>query len=454
MRPIPRLSPLIPTPDKRKLQAINKPIQLSSAQVVRNLQDHFRSSTLFAPLLDRQLKLASQDRGKSRRNQRAAGENIKIGHGGTLDPLATGVLVLGVGNGTKQLNGFLGCTKSYETVLLFGKSTDTYDVAGKVTASAPHSHITRTLVEEKLASFRGKIKQMPPIYSALKINGKKAYEYARTGKELPRELEARDVEVEQCEIVEWFDGGKHEYRWPITEASGEIKQLVSNTTPAACDVTQEPTTPQKRKLSDVDEDERDHTGDTKKQKTPRKETIAESGSNSLSIQRGLTHEQLFADFPKNSSALLHEGLTSEEKTKLHTHEVGPLSSEICPAPAARIRVTVSSGFYVRSFAHDLGIACDSLALMSSLIRSRQGQFDIESALTFQDLAGGEEVWGPKMQSKLQIWNEQHPVEPKSPPTRSLGGTNVWSMKNDRGQQNRWKRGQNGRERKNTSSGDD
>jgi tRNA pseudouridine55 synthase len=453
VRPIPHLSPSIPTPDKRNLQAINKPIQLSSAQVVRNLQDHFRSSNLFAPLLDRQLQLASQDRGQSRRNQRAAGENIKIGHGGTLDPLATGVLVLGVGKGTKQMNGFLGCTKSYETVVLFGKSTDTYDVAGKVTASAPHSHLTRTLVEDKLASFRGKIKQMPPIYSALKINGKKAYEYARTGKELPRELEARDVEVEQCEIVEWFDGGKHEYRWPITEASGEIKLLVSNTAPPACDDTQDAPTPQKRKLSDVHEDERDYTGDTKKQKTPRKETTAETGISSLSMQRGPTHEQLFPDSPKSSSALLHEGLTPDEKNKLHTHEAGPLSSEICPAPAARIRVTVSSGFYVRSFAHDLGIACDSLAFMSSLIRSRQGQFDIESALNYQDLAGGEEVWGPKLQSKLQSWNEQHPGIPKSPSTRSWGGTNVWSMKKDNGQQNKWKRS-NGRERKNTSSGED
>jgi tRNA pseudouridine55 synthase len=420
---------------------------------VRNLQDHFRTSTLFAPLLNRQSQLASQDRSKSRRNQRAAGENVKIGHGGTLDPLATGVLVLGVGNGTKQLNEFLGCTKSYETVVLFGKSTDTYDVAGKVTASAPHSHITRTMVEEKLDSFRGKIKQMPPIYSALKINGKKAYEYARTGKELPRELEAREVEVGQCEIVEWFDGGKHEYRWPITEASGDIKQLVSNATTAACDVTQEAQTPQKRKLSDVDEDERVHTGDTKKQKTPRKGTTADSGSNPLSIKRGPTHEQLFANPHTISSVLLHEGLTSDEKTKLHTHEVGPLSSEICPAPAARIRVTVSSGFYVRSFAHDLGIACDSLALMSSLIRSRQGQFDIESALTYQDLADGEEVWGPILQKKLQGWSEQHHVEPRGQPTRSWGGKSVWSMKNDKRPQNRWKRSEGG-ERNNTSSGDD
>jgi tRNA pseudouridine55 synthase len=428
---------------------------------VRNLQDHFRPSTLFAPLLELQSQLASQDRGLSHRKIRAAGENIKIGHGGTLDPLATGVLVLGVGNGTKELNGFLGCTKSYETVVLFGKSTDTYDVAGKVTASAPHSHLTRTLVEEKLASFRGKMKQMPPIYSALKINGRKAYEYARTGKELPRELEARDIEVEQCEIVEWFDGGKHEYRWPITEASGEIKQLASKITQAASEDSQEAETSQKRKLSDEQEDDKDHTGNTKKQKTPWKGTATESGSNSLSTQRNSNLEELLPDSPKFTSSLLHEGLTSDEKTKLHTHEVGPLSSEICPAPAARIRVTVSSGFYVRSFAHDLGIACDSLALMTSLIRSRQGQFDVESALTYKDLADGEEVWGPKLQSKLQSWNEQHPEEPKvhdrnmseNPARTPWGERRVWSRKSDRRQQNRWKRSSE-RERKNTSSGED
>lgn len=100
-------------------------------------------------------------------------------------------------------------------------------------------------------------------------------------------------------------------------------------------------------------------------------------------------------------------MSNTTKAKLHTHEVGPLSSEICPAPAARIRLTVSSGFYVRSFAHDLGLACDSLALMASLVRSRQAQFHSESALDYRDLEGGEQLWGPKVKKMLELWNEQY-----------------------------------------------
>ena len=103
---------------------------------------------------------------------------VKLGHGGTLDPLATGVLIVGVGSGTKALNQFLACTKTYETVVLFGAATDSYDVTGKVVAKAPFAHLTRTKVEEALAQFKGKIRQRPPIFSALKVKGKPLYEYA------------------------------------------------------------------------------------------------------------------------------------------------------------------------------------------------------------------------------------------------------------------------------------
>ena len=428
------------------------------------MQERFRSSVFFAPLLNWQSKQASQDVNKSRRKRRAAGENIKMGHGGTLDPQATGVLVVGVGKGTKQMNSFLRCTKTYETTVLFGKSTDTYDVAGGVTASALHSHVTRALVEEKLASFRGKIKQVPPIYSALKINGMKAYEYARTGKALPRELQPRDLEVEQCEMVEWLEGGTHEYRWPTTEASEEIKQMATTMISAAQNEIQGPENLQKRKRSDtMNEDEINNGGTVKKQRTVSKGTTLESAPYSIFGDEESKRKSLIQESSQTSYTLIHEGMTADEKAKLHTHELRPLSSKVCPAPAARIRVTASSGFYVRSFAHDLGMACRSLALMATLCRSRQAEFNAKSALTYQDLKSGENIWGPKLQSMLENWNARHPEELRTD-GRDMSGssrTPSWEQGVDQGQRadigmvkkNGAKRTAH-RERRNTSSGED
>jgi tRNA pseudouridine55 synthase len=231
-----------------------------------------------------------------------------MGHGGTLDPLASGILIVGIGRGTKTLQTYLGCSKTYETVVLFGKSTDTYDVDGEVVTEADCAHVNEALVRAKLGGFRGTFRQMPPVYSALKINGVKACEYVRAGKELPRDLEDREVCVDECEVLEWLDEGEHGFRWPGDDAAAT-------------------------------------------------------------------------------------------------------------APAVRIRLTVSSGFYVRSFAFDLGTACGSLATMAELVRTRQANFTIQDrvdaeeglvAVTYADLDAGENVWGPKIESQLRTWMQHNP----------------------------------------------
>jgi len=204
--------------------AVHKPRGISSAQVLRDLQHHFNPSSFFAPLIaaekaNRERESRNQ---KNRRSKFKSGKvQVKLGHGGTLDPLATGVLIVGIGKGTKELNRFLHCTKSYECVVLFGAATDTYDCLGKVVARKGFKHITRKLVEEKLEGFRGKYMQKPPIYSAKSVHGKRLYEYAREGKEVPVKIEECSVEVTKLEMVEWMDGGSHDYRWPETEAGKE-----------------------------------------------------------------------------------------------------------------------------------------------------------------------------------------------------------------------------------------
>lgn len=125
----------------------------------------------------------------------------KVGHCGTLDPDATGVLVLCVGKATKAIQ-FLTCDqKEYIATLSLGKFTDTYDASGTILEEKEFDGVTN--VEEVLNSFLGKQKQMPPIYSAIKVNGKKLYEYARNNEEV--KIEPRDVEILEIELLSQKD---------------------------------------------------------------------------------------------------------------------------------------------------------------------------------------------------------------------------------------------------------
>ncbi|MEK9159161.1 MAG: tRNA pseudouridine(55) synthase TruB [Patescibacteria group bacterium] len=124
----------------------------------------------------------------------------KIGHLGTLDPLATGVLVVAVGrDATKQIQNFMKLDKEYVVEMELGKTSDTYDSEGKVEATGfDLASLDKKLVQEALESFWGTSLQMPPAFSAKKINGKKAYELARAGK--PVELKAVEVTMQGCDI--------------------------------------------------------------------------------------------------------------------------------------------------------------------------------------------------------------------------------------------------------------
>ena len=126
----------------------------------------------------------------------------RIGHGGTLDPMATGVLPVFVGRATRGVEFFEHAEKTYETVLLLGKTTDTQDVTGTVLAEKEVS-VTEEQIEAVLPRFRGDILQVPPMYSALKVNGKKLYELARKGQEVERA--ARPITVYALENL-GFDG--------------------------------------------------------------------------------------------------------------------------------------------------------------------------------------------------------------------------------------------------------
>jgi len=122
----------------------------------------------------------------------------RIGHGGTLDPMATGVLPVFVGRATRGVEFFEHAEKTYETVLRLGITTDTEDITGTV-LTQQESFITEEMLEDVLARFRGEILQVPPMYSALKINGQKLYDLARKGKEVARQ--PRPVTIHELTLL-------------------------------------------------------------------------------------------------------------------------------------------------------------------------------------------------------------------------------------------------------------
>lgn len=125
----------------------------------------------------------------------------KVGHCGTLDPDATGVLVVCVNKATKAIQFLMSDTKVYRATLSLGKSTDTYDASGKILEEKEVGQISQAQVIDVLNSFLGKSKQKPPIYSAIKVNGKKLYEYARNGEEV--EIKERDIEIMMIELIDF-----------------------------------------------------------------------------------------------------------------------------------------------------------------------------------------------------------------------------------------------------------
>lgn len=132
----------------------------------------------------------------------------KIGHSGTLDPLATGLLVLGVGQGTKLLADLIGLDKEYEVLARFGYESDTYDADGEILPVNPIKIIDHKKVESSVASnFIGQLEQLPPKYSALKVGGKRACDIVRAGGDV--DLKARDIRVDNFEIVK--------YKWPTVK---------------------------------------------------------------------------------------------------------------------------------------------------------------------------------------------------------------------------------------------
>ena len=136
-------------------------------------------------------------------------KKIKVGHAGTLDPLATGLLVICTGKMTKQINTFQGQEKEYTGTFVIGSTTPSFDLETEIDATFPTEHITEDLIHATTTQFIGDIEQFPPVFSAIKKDGKRLYEFARAGEAV--EVKSRKVHISEFEITQ-INGAELKFR--------------------------------------------------------------------------------------------------------------------------------------------------------------------------------------------------------------------------------------------------
>jgi tRNA pseudouridine55 synthase len=252
--------------------------------------------------------------------------------------------------------------------------------------------------------------QKPPIYSALRVEGKRLYEYAREGKEIPIQIKERPVSVLDIEVTEWMDGGTHPWHWPEREAEFEEKEIAKKALKALH--------PEGKAPAPAVE-----TSDSAKRTREASVPVADGASSELSQKRARLdadtagiHTGGAADASAAAASSTpnadEENVAPTAGVSIDELDTAPKAVRPpCPAPACRIRMDVTSGFYVRSLCHDLGAEVGSLGLMASLVRTRQGQFKLgENVLPYEDVSKGEDVWAPKVESLLRQWQENESEE--------------------------------------------
>lgn len=166
--------------------------------------DFIEGETLY---IDKPLEWTSFDVVKRLRSviqHRIRVKKLKVGHAGTLDPLATGVMIVVTGRHTKRIEELQAGVKEYVATIALGATTPSFDLETEIDATYPTAHITREAVEEVLGRFRGRIEQVPPAFSACKVDGHRAYNMARKGKEV--ELKPKVLVIDEMELTDFNPG--------------------------------------------------------------------------------------------------------------------------------------------------------------------------------------------------------------------------------------------------------
>jgi len=280
-----------------------------------------------------------------------------MGHGGTLDPLASGVLVIGIGSGTKQLSNYLGGTvKVYESEALFGVSTTSGDVEGEILAENSVKHLNKEDLLGLKEKFEGSLKQTPPIFAALKMDGKPLHQYAREGIPLPRAIEPRQVTI--YDMTFFPDCLTTEHSYPLL---------------------------------------RPPTADAK-------ETINLLNANLKEDKLYFSKEYCDKQGWDTQDARVEEPLPlTDEELKIIEEQ-----ADTYRAPLLHFRAKVSSGTYIRSLISDIGKAMRSSSYMVKLIRLQQEKWSLEegNVFKFEDFnERDEKVWSKVLQKVIDLGPE-------------------------------------------------
>lgn len=263
-------------------------------------------------------------------------KNLKVGHAGTLDPLATGVLLVCIGNATKLAETLQSHDKEYIAGVTFGATTPSYDLEKDIDMRYPHEHITEESIREKLQDFLGEQEQIAPLFSAKSIDGVRAYELARKL-----------------------------YRKHHQQARGNGSGIPGHT-----------------ETGEAGQDSKDTAAGSLKVFDATAEAVIRSARIRISEIELLDFRQEGKECctPVSGNGSREDSSESPKNLRINVADTSGLG-----LPTAEIRIRCSKGTYIRAFARDLGETLDSGAHLSSLVRSRSGDFKVEDCLGIENV---------------------------------------------------------------------
>lgn len=259
-------------------------------------------------------------------SRRLGVKKLKVGHAGTLDPMASGVMIICTGKATKQIDQLQAGTKEYIATLRLGCTTPSFDAEHPIDQTYPTSHITREKVMEALSRFKGSIWQVPPVYSACKVEGRRAFDYVRQGEEV--ELKAKELVIDEIELLDLH-------------------------------------LPEQGILSTL---------------APEVALMAREGVDIKDFSRRKQRVEDLGIIPRKQAE-------AGEAQNPETADQQPVSKAVADAEVnpdtlsyMTIRVVCSKGTYIRALARDIGEALQSGAYLIGLRRTRVGQYHVDECL--------------------------------------------------------------------------
>ncbi|RMI99226.1 pseudouridine synthase, partial [Yarrowia lipolytica] len=358
---------------------VDKPKNIGSTQVVEKLKWTFINAA------------GGKQKGGSR-------NPLKIGHGGALDPFATGVLAIGVGAGTKQLGDMTHSTdKEYIATVFMGHETTTCDREGHVVKSDDSSHITAEKIEETLAKFRGDIKQFPPVYSSVSVDGVRLWDYARNGLKVPY-IPSRECHVSKLELVSPVIS-THGYT-PLGLANEEemaVAAGVAKIKKEGGDMTREEYEKSKQGQPTVSKKQ---LKKNKKRKYDAEEVAAVVRDPVGEVEETHTHSKSLEEREKEyNEKLAQQEVNVFNKFAKEQAEKGSFQPK---TPVFQIRAAVSSGTYIRQLANDI---CEELGVSGHLVELRrltQGDFGVDNCFPLDKILNQpEEIWEHEITKALK-----------------------------------------------------